>query len=510
MTIVSSVLKSLAHLHHSVLKTIRQEFAVVLIALLWVITENAAFAFTEAKCVSQGKVCVDDQEKDIDGFRVKECWKEKEVFKCSSEEVNNCAALEDNRGCNEVSGECKSQSPTGLCKTLEKVFTCGDPSFAKKASGNNQQTTPTTTETNIDTDTEIELIGSEFKVLKDEKDLSGCEQEEINKYCELVQEKCIEGAEARNINGKEVHKDCWKWDRQYQCRTNTFIDECRLFKENNACKEVRRDCIHEEGGDSSNGSGKARCEHYAVQYECENTRSEQVDCIASQFCIGDVCDAQARNVNTNFGKALSYLGVLSEAQKDGESCGCNKKKDPDCSLQQIDTNKCSLFRGAGYQCQRITRFYDCCADRGFAVPLFKCTKQEQELQSKQQAKVCAYVGAWKKGGWINRRLGARKRSYCCFNSPIAKVIQEQGRKQLGKGWGDVKNPDCGPLSLAEIQSLDFSKLDFSEIYDDLRAKATKDFGTKNKKMAEMLKSYQDNPEALAGVMKDKMQRFYGK
>lgn len=443
-----------------------------------------ATGFVESKCISQGKVCIDEHEREIEGFKVRRCWKDKEIFRCSSEEENNCAALEDNRGCDEIKGECKNQSITGLCNHYEKVFTCG--SKANLGDGESK---------------EIELTGSEFKVLRDEKDLSGCSAEEINQLCKMTEEKCIEGAETRNINGKEIHKECWKWDRKYQCRTNTFIDECKSLKENDKCREVRRDCIHQvEGG---------RCEHYAVQYECENSKQESLDCVASKFCIGDVCDEQKRNVNHNFSKALSYLGVLSEAQKDGESCGCNKEKDPNCTLQKLDTDKCSLFRGEDFKCQRITGGYNCCADSGFFIPLIGCSEKEQELQSKQHAKVCAYVGAWKGRGLIKKTF-VRNRSYCCFNSTIAKIIQEQGRAQLNKGWGDIKNPDCGPLTLAEIQSIDFSKMDFSEIYSDLQEKSQKDFGAKNEKMAELLKSYKDNPDALAGIMKDKMKGFYGK
>ena len=55
---------------------------------------------------------MDESEKVIEGYRVKQCWKYKEVFKCISHETNHCTLFEENRGCNEVEGKClKDTSP---------------------------------------------------------------------------------------------------------------------------------------------------------------------------------------------------------------------------------------------------------------------------------------------------------------------------------------------------------------------------------------------------------------
>ena len=465
--------------------------------------------FDNTNCVSLGgKICLDDSEREVEGFLIKRCWKEKEIFICTGPEVNHCEPLESNRGCNEIKGECFSTSRTGLCKHYEKEFTCGKIIDDTNTYRNSQDNASNNLQDNKNSDLSkanknsvktIELIGSEFKVLRDEIDLSGCDQEIKDKYCNLVEEKCIEGPEVRNINGKEVNKTCWKWDRKYSCRTNTFIDECKELKKQD-CKEIRRDCIYQDEG---------RCEHYTVQYECASKVQGRIDCIGTKFCIGGVCDEQVRNVNNNFGKAISYLGVLSQVQKEGEACGCNKETDPDCNVQSIDKNKCALFKGESFKCKRITGEYNCCDYRGVLKPVFGCNKEEKELQLKRQAKVCSYVGAWKGDGLLGN-LFVRNRSYCCFGSQIAKIIQEQGRKQLGKTWGDIENPDCSSLSLDEIQRIDFARLNFSEMYEDLKETAGKDFGKSGGKMEDILKSYQDNPEILANRVKDKMKGFYEK
>jgi hypothetical protein len=54
--------------------------------------------------------------------------------------------------------------------------------------------------------------------------------------------------------------------------------------------------------------------------------------------------------------------------------------------------------------------------------------------------------------------------YCCFQSKISRILQEQGRPQIGKTWGTPKKPVCDGFTIFEFQQLDLSVMDFSEIY----------------------------------------------
>ncbi|MFZ4700708.1 MAG: conjugal transfer protein TraN, partial [Candidatus Methylumidiphilus sp.] len=57
-----------------------------------------------------------------------------------------------------------------------------------------------------------------------------------------------------------------------------------------------------------------------------------------------------------------------------------------------------------------------------------------------------------------------KDSYCCFGSPLGRIIQEQARMQgvLGRPWGDPEKPDCGGLAVDDMEKIDWSKMDLSE------------------------------------------------
>jgi len=61
----------------------------------------------------------------------------------------------------------------------------------------------------------------------------------------------------------------------------------------------------------------------------------------------------------------------------------------------------------------------------------------------------------------------KKSSYCCFGSKLLKVFHEQGRPQIGLGWGEAEFPLCRGFELEEIQKIDFSKLDLREVFEDL-------------------------------------------
>ena len=50
---------------------------------------------------------------------------------------------------------------------------------------------------------------------------------------------------------------------------------------------------------------------------------------------------------------------------------------------------------------------------------------------------------------------------------MAKIINEQGRGQVGKTWGSGENPDCSGFTTAEFEQLDFSRIDMSEFIQEV-------------------------------------------
>ncbi|MEA3240097.1 MAG: conjugal transfer protein TraN, partial [Pseudomonadota bacterium] len=55
----------------------------------------------------------------------------------------------------------------------------------------------------------------------------------------------------------------------------------------------------------------------------------------------------------------------------------------------------------------------------------------------------------------------KKESYCCYKSPLSRIIMEQVRPQLG-GFGSKKHPNCGGLTLQELADVNWDVIDLSE------------------------------------------------
>ncbi len=60
----------------------------------------------------------------------------------------------------------------------------------------------------------------------------------------------------------------------------------------------------------------------------------------------------------------------------------------------------------------------------------------------------------------------KRTAYCCFESKLSRILQEQGRPQLGKPWGSAKKERCQGSTVDEFARLDLSVMDFTEVYSD--------------------------------------------
>ena len=100
--------------------------------------------------------------------------------------------------------------------------------------------------------------------------------------------------------------------------------------------------------------------------------------------------------------------------------------------------------------------------------ILNCEQSEQVLAMKRDTRLCVGVGSYCSSRIpIIRVCTETTESYCCFNSRLARLINEQGRAQLAKGWGAPQFPDCSGFTLAQLQSLDFSRMNLSEFYAEI-------------------------------------------
>jgi len=143
------------------------------------------------------------------------------------------------------------------------------------------------------------------------------------------------------------------------------------------------------------------------------------------------------------------------------------------------TGECSgifkIFNGKGRECLARgweTSFFNCCdTDEDSWWFLREACPDQSRIAAQAIASGRAhFVGEYcRMDVWL---IGCIQTAnmYCVFNSKMARIVHEQGRRQLrkfGGGWGTPQSPNCRGFTPEEFQMLDFSKIDLSEIYGDI-------------------------------------------
>lgn len=102
-----------------------------------------------------------------------------------------------------------------------------------------------------------------------------------------------------------------------------------------------------------------------------------------------------------------------------------------------------------------------------------CSQQDIETAMLDNSDYCHYLGKVCERRWRFIGCVQRAKRFCCFNSKMAKIVQEQGRPQLqvfgtDGGWGTAKHPNCRGFTPQEFQQLDFAKIDLTEYFGDIQ------------------------------------------
>ena len=114
-------------------------------------------------------------------------------------------------------------------------------------------------------------------------------------------------------------------------------------------------------------------------------------------------------------------------------------------------------------------FSNCCVDSGWgnSAGLANCSSEEMAIGKAKAKKVTVLVGE----ACAKKALGVciqKKQVYCVFGGKLARIIQEQGRRdQLRVDFGSGDSPNCRGITVPELQGINFDKINFSDFYSDL-------------------------------------------
>ena len=264
--------------------------------------------------------------------------------------------------------------------------------------------------------------------------------------CTLETEVCTSSDPVtRIVDGVPVTQPCWAWQRTYQCHRISTANDCGDLEANGSCTYLRTECLDEE---PDGGPCKVENRVYRCPTPSGGTSdAPQYICGDDVYCINGDCEPIEREASTEFKDALVGLHTLGQAN------------------QEFNETTMTLFSGTRETCtHKLFGISNCCSGKG--VPLltpFVCSAAERELDKKDDKGLCHRVGSY----CSDKILGicvTSKDAYCCFESKLSRILQEQGRVQIGKAWAKPKDETCKGFTLAEFQMLDLSVMDFSEVY----------------------------------------------
>lgn len=273
-------------------------------------------------------------------------------------------------------------------------------------------------------------------------------EERVDKgLCAYESEVVVEGPQTRVINDYAVTRDWWLRKRIYRCHYPAKND-CEALRAK-GCYQVNSACKEKVGN---------TCVVWEQTYNCptgkRSLKRVQSSNKSNPYCLTGNCADTSYQANGEMMNVMSQLAALREVQED---------------LRNYKV----IFRGQDRRCTRhCVGFKDCCGPEGgwgVSISLAKCDKDEKELRELRNRNLCVQVGTYcaeKKAGICLRK----KTSFCCYGTKMARLIQQNGRAQLGIGFGAPDAPNCAGLSTDELSRIDFSRIDFSEVFEDIRSK----------------------------------------
>ena len=169
-------------------------------------------------------------------------------------------------------------------------------------------------------------------------------------------------------------------------------------------------------------------------------------CGSVRYCVGAGCETVSPESNTGFVNATTRLNMAVEL-----------------GGEEFDREEMRFFKGRRRACHiKLFGLADCCKNSGALVGLGNCSASERELAEERNAGNTHYLGKYCSKRTFFGACIRRSRAWCVFGSKLGRILQQQGRAQLGIGWGN-----CRGFTVAEIESIDFASLDLSEFTADL-------------------------------------------
>lgn len=507
-------------------------------------------------CQRTGSVCIDATPcKTVSGQQVclsqfgLSCWKYEDTYTClKPNAVNYCQPL-INAGCRQTSSQC-SQMDTLLgsgCMRYTQTYRCGNPSMPTPSNTVRLNDTYTLVSSNYNPGPCQSLANNSNCTIAEEKCVQtypdtplppgisssqvapdGCYKKEQTYACLTgkVSDDCASLASNPNCTLQSEAPcssedmfggKCLYQEKTYKCQTQPpqtkTVTDCsgKTFCQDGKCFDTR----YQNDADFAKAAALMEAAREAGVYNLNGAVFSGVDsrCKIKLFGLANCCKksgggggmSNAAMAVSAAGKAASFFGspYMYDAMFASDVPWLVERAVDAWSATAWTST--TSFYGLQFSFSPLTGLQFVRFDpTSFAIQvglmilqdLMSCGQQEQILAMRRGQNLCVEVGTYcsKK---VLKICVERTKSFCCYNSRLARIINVQGKAQIGKSFGSPESPNCSGFTSEEFSMIDFSKIDLSEFVSEIMA---------NVKMPN-LQNLQQNTQ---GVVQQKMQNYYQK
>jgi len=402
-------------------------------------------------CKYLGKTCTDQSTKTIEDETINACWTYTYQYSCQSGTVDNCEPYENNANCTLIDEKCSD----GTCERTYRCLIRED---------------KTCTEWQTKTYCSEDICNPDSPSY----DPIICErnQTDFSQYF---------GATAYLYMLNEIRKD-------FACAEDIPSTPSTEFKTSIVCSDGVTACttttayVCQSSPNKTNLATDGKIEYCIQQngnWVCPYRDEPCIEVSIYKCPSGGYCYPKTEEIEQTITAVTDYppkpenVGCL-----DPNYCAETAVGEENVSTPNV-AGSCELriFPGMGLKCRTPgiqTGFANCCSGgtgNAWGILGDTCNENEKTLAQKREEGLCHYVGEYC-AVKIDTPFGdvclQKKKSFCCFNSKLARIIHEQARPQLGISWGSPQSPNCRGFTIEEITKIDWTKIDFSEYIADIQ------------------------------------------
>nr|WP_253269182.1 conjugal transfer protein TraN [Roseobacter sp. HKCCD8198] len=263
---------------------------------------------------------------------------------------------------------------------------------------------------------------------------------------------CTSGPSVEVVNDELVPMTCTEEQTEWTCASTEYMSDCGSLETDPGCSLTNSVCyaMDEDGV----------CGTFEQTYQCGSQDSQAFDatCEAVNVTVGGVTQSIPHNTSDDIGHALVGIETLNTLATEFE----HDMSLADRLLGNVnDDFDVQYFSATRRRCRvGILRSINCCRDSGWALGVIaECNEDEVALYGALQAGSAVYMSTY-----CSERLlfvcAERSRRYCTYNSRIARIISEQGQRQL---YGSFS---CRAMTQEELNEIDWNRIDFSSAFGE--------------------------------------------